>query len=67
MKEARVLGLFNTKNKKINTDITLEVITQLSLIPIEYNGNINDLIVKLDILVKQYPLYYFNKLLFQRY
>ena len=58
MREARVLGLFNTKNKKINTDITLEVITQLSLLPIEYNGNINDLIAKLDILAKQYPLYY---------
>ena len=58
MREARVLGLFNKKNNKFNPDITLEVITQLSLLPIEYNGNINDLILKLDILAKQYPNYY---------
>ena len=58
MREARVLGLFNPKNNKINPEITLEVITQLSLLPLEYNGNINDLILKLDILGKQYPLYY---------
>ena len=58
MREARVLGLFNPKNNKINTETTLEVITQLSLLPIEYNGNINDLLFKLDILAKQYPNYY---------
>ena len=34
MREARVLGLFNPKNDKINPEITLEVITQLSLLPI---------------------------------
>ena len=58
MREARVLGLFNPKNNKINPEITLEVITQLSLLPIEYNGKVNDLILKLDILAKQYPNYY---------
>ena len=52
MREARVLGLFNQKNNKINPETTLEVITQLSLLPIEYNGNINDLLFKLDILAK---------------
>ena len=58
MREARVLGLFNPKNNNINPETTLEVITQLSLLPIEYDGNINYLIQKLDILSKQYPNYY---------
>ena len=58
MREARVLGLFNPKNNKISQESTLEVITQLSLLPIEYDGNINYLIQKLDILSKQYPNYY---------
>ena len=44
MREVRVLDLlFHGKNIKINPDITLEVITQLSLLPIEYNCNIKDL------------------------
>ena len=51
MREAKVLGLFNQKYNKFNPYITLEVIAQLSLLPIGYNGNINDLILKLDILV----------------
>ena len=58
MWEVRVLGLFNPKNNKINPEFTLEVITQLSLLTIEYNGKVNDLILKLDILAKQYPNYY---------
>ena len=58
MREARVLGLYNPKNNKINPETTLEVITQLSLLPIEYNDNINDFILKLDILAKQYLNYY---------
>ena len=53
MREARVLDLlFHGKNIKINPDITLEVITQLSLLSIEYNSSIKDLINKLDILPK---------------
>ena len=58
MREARVLGLLNPKNNKINTEITLEVITLLSLLPIEYNGNTKDLINKLDILAKKFHFYY---------
>ena len=53
MREARVLDLlFHGKNIIINPDITLEVITQLSLLSIEYNSSIKDLINKLDILPK---------------
>ena len=49
MREARVLGLLNPKNNKINQEITKEVITELSLLPIEFNGNTKDLVNKLDI------------------
>ncbi len=58
MREARVLGLFNQKNNKISPETILELINQLSLLPIEYNGNISDLILKLDILTKKYPNYF---------
>ena len=47
LREAKTLGLLNPKNEKIDPDITLEVITQLSLLPIEYNGDINYLEKKL--------------------
>ena len=57
-REAKNLGLLNKKNPKFDPEITLEVITQLSLLPLEYNGNIDYLLNKLDILAKQYPLYY---------
>ena len=57
MREAKKLGLFNSKNKKVNPDMTLEVITQLSLLPLEYKGDINYLKNKLDLFSKQYPLY----------
>jgi hypothetical protein len=57
MREAKKLGLFNSKNKKVNIDMTLEVITQLSLLPLEYKGDINYLKNKLDLFSKQYPLY----------
>ena len=40
MREAKKLGLFNSKNKKVNPDMTLEVITKLSLFPLEYKGDI---------------------------
>ena len=39
----------NKKNKNINTEITLEVITQLSMLPLEYNGDIKYLKTKSDI------------------
>ena len=35
---ARICGLMNNKNIDINT--TMEIITQLSLLPIEYKGDI---------------------------
>ena len=57
MREAKTLGLLNSKNNKINIETTLEVITQLSLLPIEYNGDIKYLETKIKILSSQYPIY----------
>ena len=36
IREARVTGLLNKKNKSINIEITLERITQLSILPLEW-------------------------------
>ena len=57
IREAKILGLLNKKNNKINTDITYDVITQLAILPLEYKGDINYLTNKLEILSKQYPIY----------
>ena len=37
MREAKILVLMNKKNKKIDQNITIEIITQLSMLPLEYN------------------------------
>ena len=36
IREAKIMGLFNKKNKNINIDSTYEVITQLSILPLNY-------------------------------
>ena len=58
LSEAKICGLLNRKNKNINPELTLELITQLSLLPLKYKGNIDYLLNKIEILSKQYPLYY---------
>ena len=55
MREAKILGLINKKNKKIDPNITIEIITQLSMLPLEYNGDLDYLKNKLEIISKQYP------------
>ncbi len=57
IREEKILGLLNKKNKKINPDITYEVITQLAILPLEYDGDMEFLMNKLNVLEKQYPLY----------
>ena len=57
IREAKILGLLNKKNKKINQDITYEVITQLAILPLEYDGDMEFLMNKLNVLEKLYPLY----------
>ena len=58
LRQAKILGLCNTKNPKINPETTLEVITQLACLPIEYNGDLEYLMNKINILSLQYPMYY---------
>ena len=43
IREARIMGLLNSRNKKININTTYEIITQLSLLPMNYKGNIEKL------------------------
>ena len=44
MKQARILGLPYSKNTKTNPENTLEIITQLSILPIEYDDDIEKLV-----------------------
>ena len=60
IKYARICGLLNNKNKKIDINTTMEIITQLSLIPIEYKGDINFLQNKSNMIISQYPKIYKN-------
>ena len=58
IREARATGLLNKKNKSINIETTLEIITQLSMLPLEYNGDLNILKDKIKTISNQYPKYY---------
>ena len=52
------MGLFNTKSKEIDSNITYEIITQLSLLPLNYKGNIDYLKDQLNVMLLQYQNYY---------
>ena len=58
IREAKIMGLFNSKNKEIDANITYEIITQISLLPLNYKGNIEYLKNQLNIILLQYPKYY---------
>ena len=51
------MGLLNSKNKDIDINLTYEIITQLTLLPINYKGNIENLKKFLNVLIMQYPYY----------
>ena len=57
IKNARAYGLMNKKNKLINIDLTFEIIKEVSLLPILYNGNLKFVYNKIDELVIKYPYY----------
>ena len=57
IREARLMGLLNSKNKDIDINLTYEIITQLTLLPINYKGNIENLKKFLNVLIMQYPHY----------
>ena len=58
IREAKTYGLFNSKSKEIDSNITYEIITQLSLLPLNYKGNIDYLKDQLNVMLLQYPNYY---------
>ena len=58
LRQAKIFGLLNPKNDKINPETTVEIITQLSMIPLEYNGDMGYIEKKINILTQQYPIYY---------
>ena len=37
------MGLFNCKNKKIDTEITYQIISELSILPLQYKGDLERL------------------------
>ena len=41
IREAKIIGLFNSKSKNINVNTTYEVINQLSIIPLNYRGDLD--------------------------
>ena len=57
IREARLMGLLNSKSKDIDINLTYEIITQLTLLPINYKGNIENLKKFLNVLIIQYPNY----------
>jgi len=58
IRNARTMGLLNKRNKDIDINTTFEIITQLTLIPLQYKGNINYVKEKINIMILQYPKYY---------
>ena len=58
IREAKIMGLFNKQNKDIDPNITYEIISQLSLLPLNYKGDIEYLKNQLNVILLQYPKYY---------
>ena len=58
IREAKTYGLFNSKNKEIDSNITYEIIKQLSLLSLNYKGYIDYLKNQLNVMLLQYPNYY---------
>ena len=43
IREARTMGLFNSKNKKIDTEITYQIISELSILTLQYKRDLDRL------------------------
>ena len=48
IREARTMGLLNSKNKKLDVNITYNVISNLSLLPLQYKGNLDIFTTKIN-------------------
>ena len=40
IRNARIMGLLNKRNKEIDINITFDIISQLTKVPLQYKGNI---------------------------
>ena len=49
IRNARIMGLLNKRNKDIDINITFEIITQLTILPFQYKGNIEYIKEKINI------------------
>ncbi len=58
IRNARTMGLLNKRNKEIDINITFEIISQLTMLPLQYKGNIEYIKEKINIMILQYPKYY---------
>ena len=58
IRNARIMGLLNKRNKDIDINITFEIITQLTILPLQYKGNIDYIKEKINKMILQYPKYY---------
>lgn len=54
---ARTFGLLNPKSKTIKIDNTEKIISELSILPLKYKGDINYVIKKIEELSTKYPEY----------
>ena len=60
LNQAKVCGLLNKNNNKIDTNQTFDIISQLSILPLTYKGDIEYLKNQINIILLQYPSYYNN-------
>ena len=60
LKKARICGLLNKNNKKIDYNITFEIITRLSILPLTYKGDIQYVRDQIKLIISQYPECYKN-------
>ena len=58
IRNARTMGLLNKRNKDIDINITFEIITNLTILPLQYKGNIEYIKEKINIIILQYSKYY---------
>ena len=58
MREDKILGLLKNKNRKINPQITLDIISQISKLSLYYNNGIKYIENYIKNIINQCILYY---------
>ena len=55
---ARTFNLMNKKNKEIDINLIYDIIKELAIFQLEYNGNIDYIKEKVNVLILQYSKYF---------